>query len=222
MTSVPAGSRLVLCTDAGDVSLRSLREVDLVDGWAIPVIAPAWVLGHGEGRLRLATSGGAAELSAHLVADGGQLVLRAGKAAPGASVVVQQRRADVREEVELGLRGAVVDRLGQDALAETTIDGATVSVSAGGLRARVGAARVEAGLVEAGLDAPAGARLYLELELPGGQLVPCVVGVVELRGGLLRARFVDIAPVDRERLVRLVFTEQRIRLAERRLLRDRG
>ncbi len=217
MTSVPAGSRLVLCTDAGDVPLRSVREVDLVEGWAIPVIAPASVLGHGEGRLRLSTSGGPAELSAHLVAGGGQLVLRAGKAAPGATVVVQQRRADVREEVELGLRGAVVDALGQDALAETTIDGATVSVSAGGLRARLEAARVEAAL-----DAPAGARLYLELELPGGQLVPCVVCVVELRGGLLRARFVDIAPVDRERLVRLVFAEQRLRLAERRLVRDRG
>jgi hypothetical protein len=212
MTSVPARSRLVLSTDAGDVPLRSLHEVDLVAGWAIPVIAPASVLRHGEGRLTLITPNGPVEVDAHLVADGGRLVLRAGKAAPGATVVVQQRRAHVREGVELCLRGAAVDRPSQDALTEAAIDGSTLSVSAGGLQARV----------ESALDAPSGARLYLELELPGGQLVPCVVSVVELSGGLLRARFVDIAPVDRERLVRLVFAEQRIRLAERRLLRDRG
>jgi len=212
MATVPARSRLVLCTGAGDVPLRSLREVELVPGWAIPVIGPAMVLGHGDGRLQLATDAGLVELDAHLVASDGQLVLRAGKAAPGGAVVVQQRRADVREGLELGLRGAALDALGHDALTEAAIDGSTVSVSAGGLQARV----------EATLDAPAGARLYLELELPGGQLVPCVVSVVELGGGLLRARFVDIAPVDRERLVRLVFTEQRIRLAERRLMRDRG
>ena len=41
--------------------------------------------------------------------------------------------------------------------------------------------------------------------------------MLDHEGSTLRARFLDISPLDRERLVRLVFTRQRAELAERRV-----
>jgi hypothetical protein len=61
-----------------------------------------------------------------------------------------------------------------------------------------------------------GARIYLELGLPGGDLALAVMSVIDQRGPRVRASFVDISPLDRERLVRLVFKRQRAELADRR------
>jgi hypothetical protein len=59
-------------------------------------------------------------------------------------------------------------------------------------------------------------RLFLELELPEGPIVPAVVSLVGIRpfgvyGCLdeLRGSFEDISAADRERLVKLVFERER-------------
>jgi hypothetical protein len=84
--------------------------------------------------------------------------------------------------------------------------GTTETVSGGG---------VSLELPDADSVAP-GSTIYIELGMPGGDLAPAVLSVLDHDGSTLRARFVDISPLDRERLVRLVFTRQRAELAERR------
>jgi hypothetical protein len=194
----------VLQTPDGDIAVRALAEVELSPGWSIPVLASVASLTGADGTVEIGTPMGLLAVQAHLVVNGGRMHLEAGAATDGESALAQ-RRDDVRGRLEMPLRGAPVDALSRDALTEVQLEGATVSVSAGGLAATLSES----------LDAPPGARLYLEIELPGGQLVPAVVSVISLSEGRLRARFLDIAPADRERLVRMVFAEQRRRLAER-------
>lgn len=214
MASVQAGSRMILRTPTGAVTLRALETVELGQDWSLPVLAPIKALTDNVGVLEVPGVDGVLAAQAYLVMTDGRLELRPGSPGPEAQPVLQQRRGDVRGAVELPVRGAALDAVDapatqDDARTEVQLEGATLSVSAGGILAELAD----------GAIAPTGARLYLELELPDGVLVPCVVSVVESVPGRLRARFVDIAPVDRERLVRLVFVEQRRQAAARRILR---
>lgn len=209
MGSVVAGSRLVLRTPTGAVTLRALDTVDLTDGWCLPVLAPIKALTDSVGVLEIPHVDGVLQVAAYLVMTDGRLELRPGSPGPDARPVLQQRRGDVRGAVELAVRGAALDTAQGEEPTEVALEGSTLSVSAGGILAELADGTV----------APVGARLYLELELPDTGLVPCVVTVIESVPGRLRARFVDIAPIDRERLVRLVFVEQRRQAAARRVLR---
>jgi len=208
MASVPAGSRLVLRTSNGVVTLRALRAVVLTDGWSLPVLAPLRALEDGDGVLEVATDTGMFSVAAHLRLADGVLELRPGSSSAPA---LKQRRQDVRGRVNLPLRAAAVDAAAEQAFADAIVEGVTLDVSAGG---------VGIDLHPRSILTPYGSRLYLELSLPEGPLVPAVVAVVELSDRRLHGRFLDIAPVDRERLVRMVFDEQRRELKARARLRD--
>lgn len=200
------GARLTLrCADR-TIGLRALAEVPVSQLWSIPVLAVAGGQLDGlAGELEVPTDRGLLRLAAHLVSDGRVLSVQ-----PGLGVPMQiQRRADVRAEVRLPVR-AVPDRFRLRPASEPVVsayDGSTVNLSAGGIGVR--------------LDLqPDRDRLYAELDLPDGRLVPAVLTVVEAGTALLRARFVEIDPVDRERLVRLVFEQQRRELAARKRLTE--
>src|SRR5690349_21790176 len=209
MATIDAGSRLVLRTDTGSVTLRALAEVELTGRWSLPVLAPLRALGDGDGVLEVATSRGLVSVAAHLSLDDGVLALRPGTAQAPA---LQQRRQDVRGRLTLPLRATAADAAAQRAFSDGIVEGVTLDVSAGGL----------------GVDlhprsgpTPYGCRLYLELNLPQERIVPSVVAVVELSDRKMHGRFIDIAPADREHLVHLVFAEQRRQLAERAQRRSR-
>jgi hypothetical protein len=206
MVSVTPGARMVLRGGAGDVALRVLGEAELVGQWEVPVLASVASLREGAGVVELATPGGLLTLQAHLAVQDGRLALRAGPASEG---TFRQRREDVRAGLELPLRGAAVDAAGQQVLDRPLVEGATTTVSGGGVSLVLdGDLRLP----------PPGTPLYLEFQLPDGDLVPAVVSVVaDAPPAGLRARFVDIAPRDRERLVKLVFEAERRLLAQRRL-----
>jgi hypothetical protein len=218
MVAVAPGDRVVLRTDDGYVALRVLEGGELVGAWRLHVLALAGhLVGHvrpRSGVLELATGAGpVVRLPARLAVVDGAVVLQAGRSrtptgvAPSADV--PQRRVDVRAEVHLPIRAAAVDGRGEGVLHGAVLGGHTLDVSAGGAR----------------LDLPGlggrladGCRLYTEIELPGGQLAPAVVTVVRhAPPGPAQVRFLDVAPVDRERIVRLVFEAERRLLAERRL-----
>jgi hypothetical protein len=214
MVAVTPGDRVVLRTDDGYVALRVLRAVELVGPWQVHVLALVGRAPCATGTLELARDGGGVvALPARLGVVDGALVLQAGHASTPTGALVsddgEQRRDDVRGELHLPIRAAALDGPAEEAFRGRTVVGHTLDVSAGGAR----------------LDLPGlagalgkGCRLYLEGELPGGELAPAVVTVVRHEpSGAVRVRFVDIAPLDRERLVRLVFEAERRLLAERRL-----
>jgi hypothetical protein len=165
------------------------------------------------------TAQGPVQLDAELVHADGSFLLRA----PGlrAAAIVEQRRENVRALVRLPLRGAVLGRQitvtraeAEDDLADAdsgvVLIGTTETVSAGGISLEL----------RDGDEVDPGSTIYVELGMPGGDLAPAVLSVLDHDGLTLRARFVDISPLDRERLVRLVFTRQRAELAERRQRRE--
>lgn len=202
---VPAGSRLVLHAAGGPIVVRVLREVTLrEDAFSIPVLACVSALLAGGGPADLPTPAGVVRCEAHLVLEDGRIMLRSGQGV-GGQLELRQRREDVRGPVSLPLRGAVLRGRAGDDPGEAGFEGVTGTISAGGLSAEV----------QPDLQVPSGSRLYVELELPDGPLVPAVLAVVERSGESLRAQFVDISPADRERLVKLVFAEERRRLATR-------
>jgi hypothetical protein len=203
MTVIDAGSRLVLQTARGPVPLRALADVRLTGRWTIPVLAPLRALADGDGVLEASTPWGVLSVPAHVRLADGVLEL-----CPGAAEVpvLRQRRNDVRGRVGLRLRATGADVVARRAFRDEVVEGVTLDVSAGGL----------------GIDlhprsgpTPYGSRLYVELSLPEHRLLPAVLGVVALSDRRLHGRFVDIAPADREHLVRLVFVEQRRELATR-------
>jgi hypothetical protein len=220
MASIAAGSRLLVHGAQVPLILRSLRPVELAGGWIVPVMGDvaalqAAGLTAGATVVEFPTEHGPIRLDAELVQGDGLLVLRA----PGlrTAALVEQRRENVRGIVQLPVRGALLSIpttwTRSQAVAETADDGATVilegvtsTVSGGGISADLPAA---AGLVP-------GARIYVEIGMPGGDLAPAVMTVLEHDGPRVRARFEDISALDRERLVRLVFLRQRADLAERR------
>lgn len=203
MAVIAAGSRLVLRTANGPVPLRALARVELDRQWRVPVLAPLRALADGEGTIEVSTSTGVLSTAAHLRMTDGVLALHAGSAdAP----VLLQRRQDVRGRLTLPLRATAADAAAERALRDAVVEGVTLDVSAGGLGLEV---HPRSGAT------PHGSRLYLELALPAQRLVPAVLSVVELADRRLHGRFVDIAPVDREHLVHLIFAEQRRDLAGR-------
>lgn len=204
MAIIGAGSRLVLRTGTGAVPLRSLAAVDLSGSWELPVLAPLRALADGDGVLEVATPAGTLTIPAHLRMRDGVLALCPGGAA---EPTLRQRRNDVRGRLSLPLRATAVDAAAQRAFQDGVVEGVTLDVSAGGLGVD---------LHPRSRPAPFGSHLYLELELPQERLVPAVVCIVDQSDRRLHGRFVDIAPVDREYLVRLVFLEQRRQLATRR------
>jgi PilZ domain len=214
MVAVAPGDRVVLRTDDGYVALRVLRGTELIGSWQVSVLALVGRARAATGTLELARDGGGVvSLPARLGVVDGALVLQSGHAhAPTGPLVSddgEQRRDDVRGELHLPVRVTALDGHGEEALRGRVVIGHTLDVSAGGAR-----------LDLPGLAAPLGegCRLYLEGELPDGQLAPAVVSVVRHEpAGPIRVRFVDLAPIDRERLVRLVFEAERRLLAERRL-----
>jgi hypothetical protein len=211
MARVARGARIVLDTGTSRIPVRALREVLLVRPWVVPVLAPVRALESCDGVVEIPTDTGLFSAPAHLGVCDGALELRPGAADAPALL---QRRDDVRGRVALPLRAAAADGAAERALGDAVLEGVTIDVSAGGLSIDVG---------PDGIPTPRGARFYLELALPEGEVVPAVVSVVQAGDQRLGARFVDIAPADTDRLARLVFRLQREELAARgRLRRDGG
>lgn len=211
MTHVGRGSRLALRLDGRRVHLRALADLDLSGDWSLPVLALAPSLSDADGHVDVVTDSGVVTFVARLVHDVEGLVLRPVGGLPAVRV---QRREDVRGSLALPLRAAVLDARARVDLADLAFHGATVTVSAGGVS-------VDPGETGRGVEQlPVGARLFLEIELPDDVLVPAVVALVQTGASGLRGAFVDIAAADRERLVRLVFAEQRRELASRRRSRS--
>jgi hypothetical protein len=209
MATVAMGARLVLRTAQGPVPIRALREVVLTGSWVVPVMAPLRALQSGGGVLEIATDTGLFRAPAHFRVGAGALELRPGSAELPALL---QRRDEVRGRATLPLRAVAADAAAERALGESIIEGATIDVSAGGLSIE---------LHPRSIPPRRGSRLYLELTLPGGDLVPAVACIVAAGDRRLHLRFADIAAADTERLARLVFRLQRPELAARsRLLQD--
>ena len=206
MARVAEGTRLVLRTAKGTVTLRALRDVRLDGHWAVPVLAPLRALQDGDGVIEIATDTGLFSAPAYLRATAGILELVPGSCDAPA---LPQRRGDVRGKVSLPLRAAAADSAAERALGDTVLEGVTTDISAGGL---------SIDLHPRSTPTPRGARLYLELTLPDGELVPTIVSVVQLCDRRLHAQFIDIAPVDTERLAHLVFQQLRRELATRNRL----
>jgi hypothetical protein len=203
---------VVLRTDDGQVALRVLRSVELVGAWRVLVLAPAGRPGRIAGVLELAgPTGGTVRLPARLALSEDGLVLEAGRADEPTGTLADpqqgQRRQDVRGELHLPVRVAALDGRGERALHGAVLAGHTLDVSAGGARFQL-----------AGLRTPpeSGSRLYAEMTLPGETLAPAVVEVVRYAERALQVRFLDVAPLDRDRLAGLVFEAERRLLAERR------
>ncbi len=212
MVAVSSGDRVVLRTTDGHVALRVLRAAELVGAWRVHVLAPAGRAGRVAGVLELAgPAGGTVRLPARLAIAEDGLVLEAGRAGEPTGTLADpeqgQRRQDVRGELHLPVRVAALDGRGERALRGAVLGGHTLDVSAGGAR-----------LDLPGLGTPpgAGARLYVELTLPDEALAPAVAEVVGYAAGAVQVRFLDVAPVDRDRLAALVFQAERRLLAERR------
>jgi len=174
------------------------------------VLAGAPALTWGGGTAEVATDTGQISLDAHLSVTDGMLVLRPG---PSTRQVAVQRRQDVRAPVALPLRGVVVTGQARSGLDHIALDGTTVTVSGGGIEAEIDLATPRL---------PVGTAVFVELRLPDDAVVPAVLAVVEHRPRRFRGRFVDIAAADRERLVRLVFEQERRTLAHRPRCRDLG
>jgi hypothetical protein len=214
MVAVSAGDRVVLQTGNATLALRVLRPAELVGAWRLHVLAPVGRAGRVSGVLEVAgPAGGTVRLPARLALADEGLVLEAGRLGEPTGTLADpeqgQRRQDVRGELHLPVRVAALDGRGEQALQGRVLAGHTLDVSAGGARLDLPGLRT----------APStGARLYVELTLPGDTLAPAVVEVVSADAGELQARFTDVAPVDRERLARLVFEAERRLLAERRTL----
>jgi PilZ domain len=241
MATVAAGSRLLVHGERVPLSLRSLRAVELAGGWSVPVMGDAAALQaagllSGAAVVEFPTDHGPVRLDAELIRTDGRFVLRA----PGlrTAAMVEQRRENVRGVVQLPLRGSVLaaasdptrsaarSQSGPKARPRTfsqqsgpaapddgvsvILEGFTETVSGGGISAELTGAT----------GFSPGTKIYVELRMPSGDLAPAVMTVLEHEGSKVRARFSDISALDRERLVRLVFTKQRVDLAERRKVDD--
>jgi hypothetical protein len=238
MASVAWGSKLVVRSGDLRIPMRSLRSVDISgSGWAIPVLADvSSLLAAGlPGKpgqkvvVDLTTESGTLQVDVEIVATEGDLMLRPPRRSPSRALrpaaLTDQRRENVRGPVRLEFRGATMSEvpvirmsgtrrptpgtraaMGPGDGAQADLVGSTTSISAGG---------VCVALEEGGTPA-VGAAVYGEITLPGGDLVPTLLIVVEQTGEGFRAEFTDISRIDTERLVRLVFHRERGDLARRR------
>jgi hypothetical protein len=243
MAGIAAGGRILLRVGDQRLVLRALRPADITGVWSIPVLGAVEAIGAGEGVAEIPTIGGVLRVHAQVVLIDGAVALQASGSheamivmdadadpigceppTPGTSTrsepVVEQRRDNVRGALDLHLRGALVTGPGSGVDDELALRGTTSTVSAGGFSAQVEVHRPyrstttprRLGSVH---TLRPGAQVYVELELPDDLLVPTIVEVVTYRRDIVRAKFLEIAPIDRERLVRLVFVEQRRLLAQR-------
>jgi hypothetical protein len=235
MPFVAAGSRVVLRTPRGTRVLRTLRdaqlELDSDVAWFIPVVGEISALALGAGTADLPTTDGVLEAQVMIEGQGGRLGIR--PIGPSGQPLLQ-RRGDMRSEIAVPVRAALLpdgpltsrpEPLTGSGARMADIEGATLNASGGGLAARVNGDLLDA-IIDDGTPGGrrplrAGSRIYVELDLPDGRGPAAAVAVVVLqRGALLRARFQDIAPADRERLVRIVFARHRDDLAQRRRAMD--
>jgi hypothetical protein len=237
MTVVAAGSRVLLRTAKGVRVLRTLRDVavdpDSGASWFLPVVADVDALALGPGTADLPTPDGVLQVQVTLEGQGGRLGLR--PVAPPDGPLLQ-RRGDVRSGVSVPVRGTLLPDgpltsrpapLSGDGARRADLQGVTIDASGGGIAATVAGRLLDAVVADGapGGHRPLGpgTRLYVEFDLPDGRGPVAAVAVVVLqRGPLLRARFHDITPADRERLVRLVFERHRDELRERRKALDAG
>ncbi|MFN8081671.1 MAG: PilZ domain-containing protein [Kineosporiaceae bacterium] len=200
MATVDRGTRVVLRAAHRTVPLRTLAPVTLEGSWSVPVMTEA-LRGAVRGMLEVQTPMGLMSSEAEVVGTEAGMVLRAVR---DAGVQQVQRRSHVRVAVDLALRAAAL--AGGRAGCPEEFGGRTVSIGGGG--------------VSIAWDHPVpltlGARVFLELQLPDAGLIPAVVRVVAGDDHRVRVAFVDVAPIDVERLVALVFRVQREQLAERR------
>jgi hypothetical protein len=235
MAVVEAGSRVLLRTAKGERVLRTLRDVHVDPqsevAWFVPVVADVAALGMGPGTAELPTADGVLQAQVILEGQGSALGLRA--TGPNGKPLLQ-RRGDVRSALNIPVRAALLPDgplttrpapLTGSGARSADIDGTTLDASGGGLSAHMNGELLDAVLRDGtpGGHRPlgAGTRLYVELDLPDGRGPAAAVAVVVVqRGALLRARFHDISPADRERLVRIVFARHRDDLAERRRALD--
>lgn len=227
MASVAWGSRLVVRSGDVRIPMRSLRNVEISgSGWAIPVLADvtrllaAGLPGKPGQKVvaDLTTETGPLQVDVEIVATEGDLMLRSPRARPARAAhpgLAGQRRENVRGQVRLEFRGATMSAMprlrtgrhapgtlaamgpGDGALADLV--GFTTSVSAGGV-----GVDLDEGVVPA-----VGSVVYGEITLPGGDLAPALLIVLEHTGTGFRAEFTDISRIDTERLVRLVFHRER-------------
>lgn len=198
MPGVDDGARLTLFAgDGRRIALRTLRSVELEDGACVEVLCAAAADGRQlQGALEAVTPTGVLCAPAVLATSaGGGLLTVTG------AVQRLQRRQHVRAPAQLPWYGS--DAAGR------RLAGVTLDVSAGGLRADCRA------VDPAAFD---GAMLGVRLQLPG-RLVEAVLEVVSATDEQVQGRFVDIAPADREQLVRLVFERLRAELASRGAVR---
>jgi hypothetical protein len=228
MTTVTAGSRLVIHGPESTLTLRTLRTIELVGDWYVPVMADLELLQaagvtDATSEVDFPTDQGRLRLDAELLQTDEALVLRA----PGlrTAAMIEQRRENVRGLVRLPLRGKVLVSSGaasrsQGAQEAQESDRPEIGVDLAGTTSSVSGGGISAELTMADW-VDAGSKIYVEIEMPGGDLAPAVMTVLHHEGQLVRARFVDISALDRERLVRLVFARQRAELAERRRSADR-
>lgn len=235
MPVVEAGSRVLLKTPKGERVLRTLKDV-YVDpaaemAWFVPVVADIAALGLGPGTAEFPTPDGLLQAQVVLEGQGSGLGLRA--IGPNGKPLLQ-RRGDVRSQIKVPLRGALLPDgplstrpapLTGDGARRPDIDGTTLDASGGGLAAHMNGELLDAVVRDGSPGGTralrAGSRLYVEMDLPDGRGTAAAVAIVVVqRGALLRLQFHDIAPADRERLVRMVFARHRDELKERRRAMD--
>jgi hypothetical protein len=219
VVTIEPGTRLVLRTAHRAILVRALGAGALSGQWSLPVMAATVAWEPVRGELDLPTGAGSAVLEAELARVDAGMVLRAPpeRAGDGARPAARhdrgphrvQRRAHARAVVEVPVRAGLLDGEATEPDEEVRVmTGRTLSVAGGGLALR--------------WDEPQhllpGFRLYLELAPESGRLLPAVVQVVTAAANHrhVRVRFLDIAPADVERLVRLVFVAQRTEIASRR------
>lgn len=219
MSSLTPGSVVLLHTgQPRPLRVRVLAPVELSGDWSVPVMVAAQEVGAVSGALEVPGPQGVGRVAAQLVRDVSGAVLRAAPVRVGsAAVPLVQRREQVRAPVRLVVRGMLLpeglDRVSDLADGEAELSGHSSDLSGSGL-----ALRWDCG---APTDPPGlGRRLYLELDMPQGHqrrgaLVQVVAEVVASGPAGVQVRFVDLAPIDRERLIALVFQVQRSELARR-------
>ena len=209
MVTLEAGTRILLTCDGTRTTLRTLAAAPLDGPWELPVLAAVTGLRDGTGTIEVATARGLLALPARLTVTDAGLTLRAAPGAGDAPVRFRQRRQDVRGALELALLCAILPDGDPGAEHGPVRTGLTTSVSGGGVGLLLHT--VASGPGRAPTPVP-GDLVHLELHLDPQDPVPAVAEVVDA-APVLRARFLRIAPLDRERLVRAVFEAERQALA---------
>jgi len=173
----------------------------------ISVIGPTEAISVGVGEVELVTASGVVRLPGRVV-DDGRLTLLVG--APGP---VTQRRREVRGDVQLPIVVTLPTRPDQPDQGLRVVRGRTRNLSAGGFLATLDAGT--------GRTVDPGDVVQIEIQLPDGAVVATRVTVVELTHFGLRAAFTALDTASTDRIARVVFAQERERLAARRRDADR-